>query len=904
MLIDRKTRCVNGLEEGFLPRRRRDAEDLWMEGKTSAPPRICGRKPIRAMLALIVAIGYLLNGSARATGPGLAARIPASEYIALIGLYYSTGGPAWKDHTGWLDPNAYPWHGVSTDGGHVIGLGLTANNLRGSIPSSVGAFSQMQFIYLGQNSLTGPIPATIGNLSQLSILHLGYNQLTGSVPAAIGTLPLSELVLQQNRLTGSIPDPIGSVFLTTLLLNDNQLSGPIPASLGNLGFLTELNLSHNQLSGNIPDSLGNLVGLTQLILHDNQFSGSIPNALGNLTQLTELTLEGNQLSGTIPDSLGNLTLLTSLNLSHNQLSGSIPSSLGNLTALTSLELQYNQLTGPIPTTIANLTLLTELYLDFNHLSGEFPPLGLASPSTIDCDIAYNSLDISPSSETLANVTGLIDSEAKVYYSPQGARIASNGDLVGPYRLLYAGSPTVDSAGDVTFRAILSSTASPTQVTTAVLLYSGTTTTIVASTGTPAPGANGALFATLSDPVLSGSGALAFIGTLKPGGGVRPNSAGVWLYTSGTTTLVARTGQTAPTGAAFPAPVIFSSVDQIGVNDAGGVTLLAGLAGAGIQTMGLFSTDASGNLDLLVYRGKSGQLSAPSFGAFIPLPYVAGQSRSLDTVNGNVTIFGPLESATTSSIAAFAPGTGGFDESLVAETGTAVPGLLGATFHSFDEPAINASGDEAFFATVSGTGINASNAAGIYLASGINSGFIAQAGATAPDPTGTGTAGLFWRFADPVLNNNGAVAFVGVLKPGVDGINWAKQWGIWATTSGTLTEIAQQGSAAPGGGVFAAFDQMVLPDATGPVFLANLWGLPHSEDEGIWADWDGTLTRVVVKGEAIDPHDTVETVTRINIFEVVPGAIGQSRSFDASTGNLAYELGFADGSWAIYEVTPP
>ena len=113
-------------------------------------------------------------------------------------------------------------------------------------------------------------------------------------------------------------------------------------------------------------------------------------------------------------------------------------------------------------------------------------------------------------------------------------------------------------------------------------------------------------------------------------------------------------------------------------------------------------------------GSTGALAAHSFAAFQPLPYVSGQSRSLDAVNGNLTIEGELESATTESIAVFQPLANGFEENFVAETGSAAPGLNGVTFEGFDEPAVNANGDVAFYAKLSGTGINTANAAGIFV----------------------------------------------------------------------------------------------------------------------------------------------------------------------------------------------
>ena len=329
-------------------------------------------------------------------------------------------------------------------------LDLEVNQLSGSIPASLGNLTQLQYLDLGDNQLSGGIPASLGNLTQLQHLGLGDNQLSGSILASLGNLTqLQYLNLGDNHLSGSIPASLGNLTqLQTLNLEDNHLSGSIPVSLGNLTQLQYLNLGQylnpgdNQLSGSIPESLGNLTQLQYLHLEGGQLSGSIPASLGNLTQLQELHLEGNQLSGSIPESLGNLTQLQELYLDDNQLSGSIPASLGNLTQLWYwLGLEGNQLSGSIPTSLGNLTQLLYLHLEGNQLSGSIPTslgnltqlqcLGLEDNQLVgDVPIfsgplswfgAYlwnNCLEISPGTQSRANIDFMISTGRHVYYSPQ------------------------------------------------------------------------------------------------------------------------------------------------------------------------------------------------------------------------------------------------------------------------------------------------------------------------------------------------------------------------------------------------------------------------------------------------------------------------------------------------------
>ncbi len=254
---------------------------------------------------------------------------PSPDRPALVALYNATDGPNWRDNTNWLsDRPIGEWHGVRTiDGGRVVWLDLTGNQLSGEIPPELGNLVNLSGLILHSNRLSGEIPVELGNLYNLRILNLGnYWEL------------VTESDLFGNRLSEEIPRE----------LDVKQLSGGIPAELGNLTNLTELYLGNNQLSGEIPPELGSLSNLQDLDLGENQLSGEIPVELGNLANLNSLYLYGNQLSGEIPVELGNLANLNSLHLYDNQLSGEIPAGLGNLTNIYELSLFGNQLNGCVP----------------------------------------------------------------------------------------------------------------------------------------------------------------------------------------------------------------------------------------------------------------------------------------------------------------------------------------------------------------------------------------------------------------------------------------------------------------------------------------------------------------------------------------------------------------------------
>ena len=143
----------------------------------------------RFALPVFFGLGLLLAGwVAQAQGTGLQAQIPAAEYNALVDLYNAANGPSWANSSGWINPQAESWYGVTVVGGHVTQLALGGNMLSGNIPDSLGDLSQLQSLDLYNNTLGGNIPASLGSLTQLRDLGLCFNQLIGNIPGSLGNL--------------------------------------------------------------------------------------------------------------------------------------------------------------------------------------------------------------------------------------------------------------------------------------------------------------------------------------------------------------------------------------------------------------------------------------------------------------------------------------------------------------------------------------------------------------------------------------------------------------------------------------------------------------------------------------------------------------------------------------------
>jgi hypothetical protein len=107
---------------------------------------------------------------------------------------------AWQDLakatniTGWiecsgalLDPcscsyGQYEGEGVNCADGDITDMNLFANNLKGTIPSSLASLTKLTFLGLDSNNLKGTIPFSLASLTKLTSLFLSDNSLTGLVP--------------------------------------------------------------------------------------------------------------------------------------------------------------------------------------------------------------------------------------------------------------------------------------------------------------------------------------------------------------------------------------------------------------------------------------------------------------------------------------------------------------------------------------------------------------------------------------------------------------------------------------------------------------------------------------------------------------------------------------------------
>jgi hypothetical protein len=244
-------------------------------------------------------------------------------------------------------------------------------------------------------------------------------------------------------------------------------------------------------------------------------------------------------------------------------------------------------------------------------------------------------------------TGIYDASSAASISPVALSAGAAPGLSGPTFASF-GIPAINGNGNNAFRAILASGSGVTAANDeGIWADNGSGLQLVAQIGgtTAAPGTT-APFTALSDPVYNDNNDVAFVGTLKVGTGLATaaTKSGVWSSSSGSLALVAQTGTHAP---GCPTGVLFSGFSEIALPDEDGVLFLGTLtpnSALGVTSasdLGIWATDSSGNLQLIVRTGDTLNGKTVSNLAFLPtVATVTGQSRSfaLDGENNSYITF--------------------------------------------------------------------------------------------------------------------------------------------------------------------------------------------------------------------------------------------------------------------------
>ncbi|KAL7241626.1 hypothetical protein ACSBR1_014262 [Camellia fascicularis] len=145
-----------------------------------------------------------------------------------------------------------------------------------------GIFENLQ-LHLSSNSFWGSIPTSIGNMSSLQYFDLRFNNVNGTIPESFGKLSkLVQLDIQENPWEGVI---IEVHLMNLTILEDIIIAPKTKTSLKTVwlapNFLTAITLKNVGIVENLPEEWLSKISaqLTYLDLSNNQIEGKLPKKL-------------------------------------------------------------------------------------------------------------------------------------------------------------------------------------------------------------------------------------------------------------------------------------------------------------------------------------------------------------------------------------------------------------------------------------------------------------------------------------------------------------------------------------------------------------------------------------------------------------------------------------------------
>lgn len=426
--------------------------------------------------------------------------------------------------------------------------------------------------------------------------------------------------------------------------------------------------------------------------------------------------------------------------------------------------------------------------------------------------------------------------------------------------------------------------------------------MVARGGNQAPDTtDGIKYLLLGLPVLNSAGQVAFRATLTGSGVDFTNNRGLWSLRTGSLDLIARAGNPAPDTSSG---VRFLEFNPLVMNEMGETAFSASLTGSGVDSTnntGIWS-DASGSLNLVSREGGAapGTASGVNFRDFgSPALNANSQMAFVASLTGN--------GVNATNDTGLWVGHAGQLE-LVVRSGSQAPGTPSGVNYSgfsFSSPGLNAAGQAAFFATLTGSGVDQTNGQGIWSGTSGDLGLVARAGSPATDAPGTANFHSF--IGAPVLNESGQTAFAGFLAgSSSDGGIVRGPLGIWSESTRALALVALEGEQAPGTASGVDFEGIVpspvLNAAGQTVFLATVSGsgVTSLNDRGIWAtDLDGELQLIVREGDSLEVAPSeFRIISTLGFIGGTGNGDGRASGFN-DRGQLAFMASFTDGSSGVF-----
>jgi len=296
------------------------------------------------------------------------------------------------------------------------------------------------------------------------------------------------------------------------------------------------------------------------------------------------------------------------------------------------------------------------------------------------------------------------------------------------------NPSLTRSGEVLFDADGTST----------LVSNGRSLVPMVRNGDPAPG-GGTL--TPFSSIANARGLLAFDAAVAGA----TSTVGTFLTDGASVVSIARDNTLAPGGG------LFTFFDMPAINDRGQVAFVADMTG-GPSDFGIFRGD--GRVLTAMFLANQ---DAPGGATFLDFGDPAINNRG--QVAASALLSGPNPNG-------LFVGNG---EHIIAIALEGQPAPTGGNYRGiFADPiTLNDRGDVAFSIGLTGT----TGGHGVFRGDGTYTTTIAVAGMPAP-----GTTGIFRSFGDMKLGDDGRVAFIATLTPGIGGVDTTNSKGIWVGTS--------------------------------------------------------------------------------------------------------------------------
>ena len=192
------------------------------------------------------------------------AQIPKAEHDALLDLYQVVNEPDWFIS---LDLKQSPdsWHRVFFTNNRVPGINLSRNNLKGTLPISIGNLTNLYFPELVFNQLEGELPQSLSQVQHKRSLVLNSNPYDRKIPSYIDdSKKLEVLLLSSIHFTGTVSKDILNVF-------DKCFRDSFSSAVLHLKEFQKLNIAANNFTDKLPNDLTEISGLRPLLIFDNNF---------------------------------------------------------------------------------------------------------------------------------------------------------------------------------------------------------------------------------------------------------------------------------------------------------------------------------------------------------------------------------------------------------------------------------------------------------------------------------------------------------------------------------------------------------------------------------------------------------------------------------------------------------